>query len=80
VFLAGESLESARAQPTPADLERQGRTGRYWWSGLKWWMSCDECGRVHPYQGGGWKPKPGAGNSYVCRSGCPRTNEQLVLS
>lgn len=53
-FLAGEMVETARAEPNEDDLARQEADQQYWWAGLEWWIRCDKCGRVTDYR----KPDP----------------------
>lgn len=93
MFLAGESLDVARAEPTPADVERQEQENAYWWSGLDWWIRCDRCGTVHRYHWDpatevGWMPytdergRKATGADpiqEVCRSSCAARDEQLAL-
>lgn len=49
-FLAGETLDLARTDPTADDLERQALDGCYWWAGLDWWIRCGRCGRTTTYR------------------------------
>lgn len=48
-FLAGDTIDTARSQPTVADLNDQERDGTYWWAAYPWWIRCDLCGRTTPY-------------------------------
>lgn len=77
MFLAGETLETARSAPTSADRDRQQATGRYWWASLSWWIRCDDCGRLLEYRGGpAWEPSNEGGHRCVS---CPARPEQHTL-
>lgn len=95
MFLAGESIETARSAPNADDLERQAAEGCYWWAGLDWFIRCDDCGIVTEYR----KPdviqtaedraafdvvwiawEADAGGGHRCREGCAARDEQLALT
>lgn len=94
-FLAGESLDVARAEPTADDLERQKLDDCYWWSSLDWWIRCDRCGRTTSYR----RPESiqsqddrdafdlawiaweaHGGDTHVCAGGCDQQLELPLLA